>query len=175
MTIVVIQFGLIIFLSSQWHKCKNVKNDFHQPEITSQLTILSTFSGIKISGEIEWFHFTSYSPKYYFFGVVSSGCKTCEIFLEEWNHFFKNENIENDIISCLLTDESLDRQKFPITTDCLKLSRDDIIQFGFDRPSFFAVNGKGEILFRYSGYMSGIFEEALQIIYNNKYKKSKLI
>jgi len=171
-SVISIEFCLIIFLVLQWRECKRNVNIKQFPPMDQQITILSSFQGTNKTGEKEWIHFTSYSPKFYILGVVSSTCPSCESFIEKWNQFFSHGPIGNDIYSVLLTEESFESFKNDSIKNGLIVSRDDIMQFGFNFPSLFVVNGRGAILFNSTGYADGLFEEVSEIIFKNKYRKS---
>jgi len=144
---------------------KSLRND--------STSILSTFEGKTSENKKEWVHFTPYSMKFYLFGIVSQSCQNCNVFIENWNTFFKNNQTEAEIEPILITEEPLKDFKYEFITHCLEISMDDIIQFGYDRPSLFVTNGRGLILFSHAGYTNGLFEEAIRVIHQNKNKKSR--
>jgi len=174
-SIILIKFGVILFLNIQLNHCKHGNYTSQFPVSAGNKFVLSTFIGETANGKEEWIQFTAYSPKLYLFATISRNCQSCEIFLGKWNRFFKNNRTEMNIHPILLTDESIKNFNTAFVTEVLKISRDDMVQFGFDMPSIFAVNGKGEILFMQPGYSEGVSEVALKEILKNKNKKSREI
>jgi len=173
LSIILIEFGLVLILNHQLNQCKKRSYIDRPIETVDRFKILSTFEGKTSENKKEWVHFTPYSMKFYLFGIVSQSCHNCNVFIENWNTFFKNNQTEAEIEPILITEEPLKDFKYEFITHCLEISMDDIIQFGYDRPSLFVTNGRGLILFSHAGYTNGLFEEAIRVIHQNKNKKSR--
>lgn len=174
--IILIEVFLIIFLSIKLAKCKSfwyVNNQGPGQIKADGIDRLYSFWAENNLGEKELIQFTAYSTRFYIFGVFSSQCEYCDKYIDEMASFFINMELDRDIELVLLTRDRIDRYKRYSPLKFLKLSFDDIVQFGMGVPAIMAVNGKGEILLKGIGYQSGMFEESLEAIKLNKYKKSK--
>jgi hypothetical protein len=95
--------------------------------------------------------------------------------MDKFKEFFLNKEIDNTIQLIFLISDSEEAVEVDENFQCLKISRDDFIQFGLYTPTIFAVNGKGEILYRHRSYGKEIFKEVLETIYRDKRKTSKSI
>ncbi len=93
--------------------------------------------------------------------IDTDECKHCEILLDELKAFFLNRDIDRNVSLILLTAAiESDLSIYP-NLKVLKISKEDIFQFGPIFPALFAVNGSGEILKKFPGYKNGVFEDAL--------------
>jgi hypothetical protein len=123
-----------------------------------------SFYGITGTKEKYLVHFTPYSTDYYIFVSVSNECNHCKKLLESIQDYFVDKKIADNIKIILVSQED------PVQTGlcpvpgirCLKLTFEDIFQFGDYTPSIFVTDGKGNILYKYKGYADGIFQEALK-------------
>jgi hypothetical protein len=177
-SIIVAEVIIIVILGIRLSSLKKHKIEkMHDRPIlsTKGVNFLYSFKGENTMGEEELIHFTAYSNKFYIFVKFSSGCHHCDEFIDEFMSFFVNRNIDKDINLVLLTEEPVNEFNDIPKIKWLRLSFDDIFQFGTEVPAIIAANGTGEILLKRVGYYEGIFEGFLEAIKNNKYKKSKII
>ena len=176
--IILIEVCLIIFLSIKLTKYKNFQyfnNSAPGHNKIVGLDRLYSFWAENILGEKELIQFTAYSARFYIFGVFSNQCPHCEVFINEFASFFINMNLDNDIELVLLTRDPIDQYKRYSPLKFLKLSLNDIFQFGMEVPAMMVVNGKGEVLLKGIGYRSGMFEKLLDAVNRNKNRVSKKI
>jgi hypothetical protein len=174
-SIITIEFILLLILNSQLNKCRQ-NQDFEQVLISeNQRAVLSSFFGESITGEKELIHFTSYSTNFFIFVSYSNNCGGCDLFLKKMQNYFLKKVIDKDIRLILVTSDDSKSAGLTGNFEHLKVLHEDSIQFGLETPSIFAVNGKGEILFKQIGYSDGVFDTALETINKSKYKKSRSI
>lgn len=174
--IILIEVFLIIFLNIKLAKCKRFQYfDNHAPGQvkTDGGYRLYSFWAENTSGEKELVQFTSYTNKFYLFGVFSNHCEHCAEFIDEFASFFLNLNLDKDIQLVLLTRDPIDQYKRYSSFRFLKLSLNDILQFGMDVPAIMVVNGKGEVILKGIGYQKGMFEESLEVIKRYKNRNGK--
>ena len=176
--IIVIEVLVIAFLSFKFIKLRDyTKERMHDrsPLTTSGGDRLYSFWGENKTGEKKLVLFTAYSKKYYIFVKFSPDCDHCTKFIDEYIAFFLNMDYDKDITLFLLAEEptSIVRDVSPIKL--LKVPFADLFQFGTEIPTLIAVNGKGEVLLKRVGYYDNIFEDALETIGKNKFRKSKKI
>lgn len=151
--IIIVLFSLILYK----------KNNVPMNKSNSQAYQLFSFIGFNHEGEKKIIQFTAYSSQYFIFCIISTECHHCREFFTKFNKFFEENKIIGNTQLVFLTESSENfnsNTSFPV----LKISRDDIIQFGFNTPTIFAVNGQGKVLFNHSGYYAGLFRDALETI-----------
>lgn len=166
--IITVMFFLVLFLYNKMLSGKKGITTF------SDDPRLYSFCGINSKGEEEKILFTAYSNKLYIFATISSHCSHCKNFLINCKAFFQNHKIDKSIHLLLLTADS-PKPNFIPHANYVRISHDDLIQFGFYTPSIFAVNGQGKILYKNKGYFPGLFEKIIKIINNSTRKKSEPI
>jgi len=170
--IITAEFIIILFLYSKSAGTKS-QNRFKDIGAVSQQVY--SFYGCNANDENVLVHFTAYSDLSYIFVTFSSHCSHCNDFLDKFKEFFLNKEIDKTTQVIFLISYSEEALKVDKNSQCLKISHDDFVQFGFDTPAIYAVNGKGDILYRHGGYEKGIFKKVLESIYRDKRKNSKSI
>lgn len=169
---VVLEFALILFLGIKLIDIKGSKLYDNIP-----CNRLHSFFYKSLEGEESVVLFTGYSDKYYIFVTSATECGHCAEFIEKMGAFY-NE-LKPDTVKIfpyvITTGSAGEMSTGDATLKVLKLSWKDSIQFGFETPVLFVVNGAGDVLYMHKGYFEGIFEKAVSIIEKSRYKKSESV
>ncbi len=161
--IILAEFVLVLLFYTRLNNAmKNRQVEMHNSP--KQENRIFSFYSITGSGEKYLVHFTPYSSDSYIFVSVSNGCNHCKKLLESIQNFFADKKIADNIKVILVSQENLVQTGLCSVPGirCLKLTLDDIFQFGEYTPSIFVTDGKGNILFMYKGYREGIFQEVMK-------------
>lgn len=169
LTIIIMQFVMILY-SFHLHK----KGISREKIIGSDNIPLYSFKSQALDGSNRFFHFTAYGERSYIFVVLSSSCIHCDEFLSQSVTFIQGFEQGNEIEIFFVSADEIGfyQEKYP-GYYFLKLSREDIIQFGSEMPVLIAVNGKGQVLFRHAGYYDQVFQDAIDVLTRSRLKRSK--
>ena len=136
-----------------------------------------SFMGLNSEGEKEYINFTLYNENYYLFLVVTPGCIHCTELLrnlnDEWEVLRKFEHLQLFVLSPINPD-SKDYRSLPYFR-FLSVAERDLFQFGIEVPVFYFVNGRGDILFKQSGYSNKLVPVISNLFEKYFYRKSKVI
>ncbi len=132
-----------------------------------------SFKG-KLDGQEIEVLFTAYNPNWYLFLIVSPECPHCKNLLNFFQENFSNFPFSKADSLQIFVLSSREIKKEKNSLPLILIKEKDIAQFGYKFPSIYLVNGKGEILFKTSGFADNErFKQALIESIWTAYKKDK--
>jgi thioredoxin-related protein len=175
--LVIVQFFLIFFVLNQTRvrsKDMSARLSFESIPVSIAGRLYS-FDGINWTGTVENVGFTAYSDNMYLFLVASDECSHCNSFLENFSEDLNEMPLDQAVKLLAVTSGNLEHfiqyPKIPL----LRISEDDIQQFGGEVPAVFLVNGQGNILFRSVGYRKNLLENIATAILKSKTRNSETL
>ena len=175
--LIIIQFALIFFVLNQTRgssKDIDARRNFQFSPIATSGHLYS-FDGVNRTGNTEHVGFTAYSDKMYLFLVVSDECSHCTSFLEEFSSDLDEMPLDQAVKLLAVTSGNLEHFVQYFNVPFLRISEDDIQQFGDQVPAVFLVNGQGNIVFHSIGYRKHLLENIATAILKSKTRKSETL
>ena len=175
--LIIIQFILIFFILNQTRessKDMNARLNFQFSPIAVSGRLYS-FDGGNRTGKAEHVRFTAYSDKMYLFLVVSDECSHCTSFLEDFSSDLDETPLGQAVRLLAVTSGNLGHfMQYP-NIPFVRISEDDIQQFGDQVPAVFLVNGQGNVLFHAVGYRNNLAHDIETVILKSKIRKSETL
>jgi thioredoxin-related protein len=171
--VILAMFALVILFHIR------LRESSHRLDVEKQLPQdqpphIFSFEGELPDGDKTFVHFTAYSPKYYIFMNSSDDCPHCQSMLQELQTFRPEETLPENIFIYLIAEEfpgPLPPKESQAGT--LKVSFEDLYQFGSETPSVSVVDGRGNIIARWKGFSIKILKQAILTIRAERNASSK--
>ncbi len=163
--LILVLFGIIVFFYLQLQKCKEKQGEFPGLASSSKNTggnlHFFSFFGDTPGGKRELIHFTAYSSTQYLFFTYSTQCPLCKTALSQFIAATGANKTPGNLRVILLLTEKPGEDVIKSRITVLKISFDDWVQFGFNTPSLFYTNGKGEVISGRKGYSDDFISRVL--------------
>jgi len=173
--VILAMFALVILFQLRLRETRS-KMTVNAQSQQNQVHQIFSFKGESSEGEKSFVHFTAYSPNYYIFLNTSTDCSHCLSMLQELQDFKPEGNLPENLYIYLIAEElpaPLPPKGSPTRT--LKVSFEDLFQFGSVTPSVTAVDGRGNVINQWKGFSREILKQAIQAIREDSNANSRSI